>query len=491
MKNQFYVLVCAALVILAGCDSSAPEGPKNLSTDVVVVGSGLSGFSAAIKAREAGVNVILLEKLDITGGSSARSGGGIGAANSSVQQAFDITDTAASWKGLWQERQAMSPNGKTTYPDWAAVDWLLAQGPNLIGWMKEKLEFSGKTYGRPEGYGFDPVERIHFPPATPDGTTGGAALIWYVQQYAESKGVQILLKHEAKELVRSGGAVTGVKVETPDGEITVSAKAVVLAAGGFPGKETLKQYIPSLPDVESVAAPGDTGDGIRMAVEAGAVLYDDPWIIGLYTAVAPGNPMNYLFMNPSSYHVYVNAAGSRVMNEAQHYALITNATIAAGGILYGVYDSSPANQTATALIGANLGEYAFKGDTLTALAQSAGIAAAAFETTITTYNSYASSGNDAAFSKDSDFLKALSTPPYYAVKVKPNIMGTIGGVKTKYQTGEVLDAQGAVIPGLYAAGENANHIFLNQVYMTGGALAIASTTGRAAGENAAAYAAAK
>jgi fumarate reductase flavoprotein subunit len=499
MKKRFYMLLCAILVILTGCESSGPSGPEDLSTDVVVVGSGLAGLSAALKAREAGVNVILLEKLDITGGSSARSGGGIGAVNSSVQQEFGIQDTAASWKALWQERQATSPVPHTPYPTWEAVDWLLAQGAGLIDWMKEKLAFSGASYGEPGGYGFDPVKRIHFPPTAPENRSMGGALIWFLQQYAEDKGVQILLQHKAVELVRADGEITGVKVETPEGKITVNAKAVVLAAGGFAQSPALlKEWVSGWPeDFGSMAAPGSTGDGILMAEEAGAVRYEDPWVIGFHAALPAKSPLRGKISISEVENVYVNSQGARVTSEAQHYAIITNVVIAAGGTLYSIFDNSDPR---AAIVEENLDNVnAFKGQTLEALAAAAMFDSATFKATIENYSNNAVQGQDPQFGKTLDYLalryenpgdyfKPIGQAPFYAVKVVPQIMGTIGGVKTKYQTGEVLNAQGGTIPGLYAAGENANHIFLNKVYMSGGALAIAATTGRAAGENAAAYA---
>jgi fumarate reductase flavoprotein subunit len=484
MKKGLYSLLGIGLAILVGCASSTGNaGTGNLSADVVVVGSGLAGLSAALSAVENGATVIVVEKLGLPGGSSGYAGGGIGATETSVQARFGIEDPIASWRQLWVERQAQSLNANDQYPDMTRVDWLLPQGAALIDWMISQ----GVVYDRPEGYGVDQVERLHFPRkigAAENDKGNGATLIQYLVEAATGKGVKLLLETRATELVVSGGTVTGVKVQTRDGESTISAKAVVLAAGGFAqSPELLAKWIPSLPAVTSVASPGTTGDGILMAEKIGAALYEEPWIIGLYTGVAPGNPLGNLSYTAS---LYVAPNGRRVMNEAQHYALITNSAIKAGGVLYSIFDS--ANAYAADLIEQNLGEFAFKGATLQALAESAGIDPSAFAATIGAYNGYIRSGTDGEFGKDRAFLTGeITQGPFYAVRVVPNIMGTFGGVKTTVETGEVLDTQGAVIPGLYAAGENANRAFFNQVYMSGGALAVAATTGKAAGAAAAAY----
>jgi fumarate reductase flavoprotein subunit len=510
VEAEIDALSTATTTIKAVKEAGRKALEKALYADVVVVGSGLTGFSAAVKAAEEGASVILLEKQNVTGGSSARSGGGIGAVNSPVQQRFGIQDSAASWKELWQERQDTSPTGdKNLYPNWDAVDWLLAQGADLIEWVEAKVKYSNKEYGRPIGYGFDVVERIHFPPDTPTepARSMGSALIWYLEEYAKDIGVRILLEHKATELALSSAReVTGVKVDAPDGEITVSAKAVVLAAGGFAqNREIFTEWIPSWPtEFETTAAAGATGDGILMALDAGAILYEEPWVIGGFATVPAGSPVPPYGVINEIENVYVDSSGARVMNEAQHYAIIINAVAAAeGGILYSIYDSSdPKAPTFEALFteNANRAPYLYKGETLEALATAAGFGSDTFTATIANYNTYADGEEEDPLGKTleylelrygeaaADYFKKIETGPFYAVKVVPAIMGTIGGVKTNVETGAVLKTGGGVIPGLYAAGENANHIFLNQVYMSGGALAIASTTGRAAGAGAAGYA---
>ena len=477
VKKGFSALLVLVMMLALSVGTSFAEAA---SADVVVVGGGLAGLTAAISATEQGAKVILVEKMPMTGGSSAYSGGGISAPGSSVQAEFSITDSAEGWHDLWVERQAQSLNESAQYPDMERVDAMIEGTPALIEWFKDL----GFSHVRPEGYGVDTVERIHYIATRENGNKGGgAALLKELAEVASEKGVEIRTETKALELVQAeDGTVTGVVVETANGQETISAKAVILAAGGFAASpDALQKYIPSLPPVTSVASPSNTGDGIEMAVKAGAVLYEDPWVIGLYTGVSPAGALSRLGY---SANLYVNAQGERFMNEWQQYSLITNDVSAQGGVAYSIWDSS--NEAVAALIEENLGENAFKADTFEALAEAAGIDAALADT-MALYNSDAAAGKDSVFEKDAAFLTAVETAPYYAIRMVPNIMGTIGGVKT-LPTCEVVDADNNPIPGLYAAGENANRAFFNQVYMSGGALAIAATTGKIAGAGAASFA---
>ncbi len=473
--------LCAVLCLLLALPAAAFA--QDETCDVLVVGGGLAGLSAAISASESGAKVVLVEKLQMLGGSSGYSGGGIGAVGTSVQAQFGIEDSAEAWRALWVERQNQSLDQDALYPDYGRVDWVIGYGAELIDWMIAQ----GVSYPRPAGYGVDPVERLHFPQkqGEAEGVTGmGMNLIAYLSDSAQAKGVTVLLETRATELVMENGSVVGAVVEDKSGNRVINAKAVVLAAGGFAqSPELLNRFIPELPEVYSVASPGTTGDGILMAEKAGAQLYEKPWVIGLYTGVSPAS--RALSMLPYMANLYVAPNGQRVMNEAQHYALITNSAIDAGGVLYMVYDSS--NPDIAQMIEGSVGEDVFKGDSFEALAEAAGIDAAAFAETMAAYNGYCEEGEDPDFGKASAMLIEVETAPFYAVKVKPNIMGTIGGVKTNV-TGEALGADGAAIPGLYAAGECANRAFYNQIYMSGSALAVAATTGKFAGQSAAEYA---
>ncbi|HWR24386.1 MAG TPA: FAD-dependent oxidoreductase, partial [Feifaniaceae bacterium] len=450
-----------------------------LTADVVVAGGGLAGLSAAVKAAEDGASVILVEKMAMLGGSSALSGGGLGATDTAVQKEAGITDTDASWKQLWEERQATSPE-QGMYPDWDRVDRLIATSSDTIDWLLSL----GYQFRRPEGFGVDPVERLHFP--APEGN--GSVLTGFLGEKAEELGVQILLETPATELIVEDGAVTGLKAENKSGPVTLHAKSVVLATGGFGRSEELTaRFTPEVADYVqySVSGAGNMGDGIVMAEAVGAALYEDPWMIGLGLAT-PVKEMAGLYWYGT--YMLVNQDGERFTNEGDHYAVVYNdAAYQSPGGSYMLFDGTEAFAPFIAAADPKVDNaVVFKADSIEALASAIGADPAKLTATVEAYNKI-SAGTEDAFGKAAELAVPLKTGPFYAVKYFPCNMGTFGGVKTN-EAMEVLTADGTVIKGLYAAGEMANRPYYSQVYMSGSALQVAATTGVTAGTSAAAAA---
>lgn len=481
-----FVLCLVMAVAAAGCGNQAQtsqepqSGAENTYTaDVVVVGGGLAGLSAAIKAKESGANVILIEKLGMLGGSSALSGGGLGATNTTPQRENGIEDSNESWKQLWVERQATSPR-ESKYPDWDRVDWLIENSAASIDWYLSL----GYKFRTPEGFGVDPVQRLHFP--YPEGS--GSVLTTFLESKAGEMGVTILKETPAIELITKDGAVVGVKADSKAGEVTLNAKAVVLACGGFArNKEMIERFTPEVLEYfdMSVSGVGNTGDGIRMAEAVGAVTYEDNWMIGLGLR-SPVQQMNNFYWYGT--FAFVNNDGERFTNEGGHYAIVYNdAVFKAPGGAWMLFDSgeafAPFVETAK---GVGESEHLVKADTLEELAAAIGVDAATLAATIESYNQVAAGGTD-PFGKPAMQCVPLMTGPFYAVRFIPCNMGTFGGVKTT-DSFEVVNASGNPIPGLYAAGEMCNRPFYNMVYMSGSALQLAALSGQTAGAGAAAYA---
>ena len=466
----------------ASPDTQAKEekAPVEMATDVVVVGAGGAGLAAAAAAHQAGASVIVLEKLAAVGGSTARSGGGISATGTRFQEAMGIEDSKESWMALWKERQAIGREN-AQYPDYEAVDKFMEDAIITTDWL---VDYMGHEYGAIQGFGMDPVQRLHFPVMTSAGG-GGGILINNMKEFLDKQeNIQMMLETPATRLLTDDkGAVVGVEAEGPEGPVTIQAKKVILAAGGFAkNEEMVQEMVPEMAGTAatSAAGTGSTGDGIRMAVDLGAALYEDPWVIGLgIVAFVPGT--SSLMMDWTK--VYIDASGQRFVNEQTHYAIATNA-VAAADTPWAIVDSSEANQALVeALEGALAPGQAVKADSLEGLAKEMGVPEEAFAKTMAEYNQGAKEGKD-ALGKEADYLMAYDKAPFYAVRIHPLTMGTFGGVKTneKYQ---VLKDDGSVIENLYAAGENANRHLYNQVYMSGSAVQYALTSGRIAGEQAA------
>ncbi|MGI6192885.1 MAG: FAD-dependent oxidoreductase [Christensenellales bacterium] len=490
LSRVIVFMLCLAMVAaVAGCGSQ-PTTEPNVPTDqpakdgvynadVVVVGGGLAGLSAAVKARESGAEVILIEKLAMLGGSSALSGGGLGATNTSVQRENGIEDSNESWKQLWEERQATSPR-QSQYPDWKRVDWLIENSAASIDWYLSL----GYQFRTPEGFGVDPVQRLHFP--YPEGS--GYVLTSFLENKATEMGVTILKETPATELITKDGAVVGVKAKAKSGDVTLNAKAVVLACGGFAhSEELIKRFTPEVADymAYSYSGAGNYGDGIIMAEAVGAVTYEDNWLIGLGLK-SPVQQMGSFYWYGT--YVFINNDGERFTNEGGHYAIVYNdAVFKSPGGSWMLFDSGEAFAAfVQAAEDAGESENLYKADTLDALAAAIGADAAKLNATIEAYNQVAAGGTD-AFGKPAMQCVPLTTGPFYAVRYYPSDMGTFGGVKTTDKF-EVINASGNPIPGLFAAGEMCNRPFYNMVYMSGSALQVAALSGQTAGAGAAEYA---
>lgn len=447
---------------------------KEMSTDVVIIGAGGTGLAAAGSAFEQGAKVIVLEKQGNVGGSTALSGGGIAATGTRFQEEIGVKDTPEDWMKLWKERQSTSNPG-SLYPDYDRVAKYMDDAVDTTHWL---VDYMNHKYARVEGYGVDPVARLHFP------EKGGAELISNLEKTVREKGIDILLETPATELLTDAqGAVVGVKAENAEGTLTVHAKKVIIASGGFAkNEEMMQRFLPQfVEDMDiSAAAAGSTGDGILMAEKIGAALYEDPWIIGL----GMGSRIQQLGgLSWDTTKILVNEQGQRFFNENSHYAIVTNQVVNQEQV-WMVIDSSEANAKTIASIQELLpNDEIATGGTLQELAEAMKVPADTLTETIDTFNSGVASGKD-AFNKQKETLVAVAKAPYYAFKFYPKTMGTFGGVKVDEQY-RVLTENGAPIPNLYAGGEAANRFIYNQVYMSGSAVQYALTSGRLSGANAA------
>jgi fumarate reductase flavoprotein subunit len=180
----------------------------------------------------------------------------------------------------------------------------------------------------------------------------------------------------------------------------------------------------------------------------------------------------------------VDSAGQRFVNEAIDYPIFYDAMIANGDEnFYLIFD---ANSVPEALQEGVDDEVAFAGETLAELAEAAGIDPDGLEETVDKYNQMAEAGEDTEFGKPAELLTPVKEGPFYALRVKPAILGTFGGPKINVKT-EVIGTDGQPIPGLYAAGEVANGQFFKTTYPASGtSIQMCFTLGRVAGREAAA-----
>ena len=504
----------------AGLKQAEDVTVSDTACDIVIIGAGGAGMTAALQAVDCGVeSVILLEKTGSTGGNTSRATGGMNAAKTAFQDENEWKDatttavekTLASAKEKYGEQLAdliatveaqfeaykANPTGYFDSPELFALDTMVGgkalnnldlvmtltnNSAAAIDWLATKNAHLTNV----GAFGGASVMRIHRAMTAEGKTTPvGAYLIKVLTADvdAESK-IDLRLNSAATELVVTDGKVTGVKVSSENGDYTITAKAVILATGGFGADlKRVAELKPELDGFVTTNAPGATGDGIDMAVAVGAATVD----------------MEQIQIHPSVYTetsalitegirgdgaILVNQKGERFVNELETRDVVSAAELAQeGGYAYTIVDQKMLDASSTYAGYANKG-YALTGNTYEELAEAMGVDAATFAKTMEDWNAAVAAQKDEAFGR-TYFANALDTAPYYAIKVAPGIHHTMGGVVIN--TGaQVLTADGAPIEGLYAAGEVTGGVH-GANRLGGNAVADIVVFGRIAAQNAAAY----
>ena len=459
-----------------------PIDPATLP-DVVVVGGGASGLAAAAAALESGARVIVLEKAPHTGGSAALSAGIVTAASTDIQKASGLPADSAGLAKLWLEDQKRSVKGApANLPDAAQVEALVKQSAETVDWLTKKvgMQFSANAAAA------DGIGAYQLLPISSDASRpAGAEEVEKLEQYVKKLGGIIRTATPAwKILTTDDGRVSGVAAADGKNRFTFHAKSVVLASGGFAAdlmKVTSRQPRWAVYVERAGAAKTSTGDGLTMGLQVGAKEVSDSWLMG--TQFAPAYPeMTAAMLGERGFAgaTLVNEKGLRFVKED-----LPNITSEMSQQLdvWLITDSKDPEKAKT--LRNYLGfDTVVHGNTPEELGRRMGARADNVKQTIEKLNADAAAGKDTAFGRDPINFTSLTQAPYFAVKVRPVISGTIGGfvVTPDFQ---VLDNALKPIQGLWAAGELANRAFYNRVYEPGTSLLIAYASGRAAGTSAA------
>lgn len=497
------------------------------TADVVIVGCGGAGLSASIAAAEKGASVIVIEKGDMAGGNTLLSGGAWNAVDPELQgkietqpgmldtlNAFldedESTYPAGHSETLATLKQQIADylSGDTTYM-FDSIELHIIQcyqgglRQNLDGeWyygdydlIRNLCEKSLDTINWTKSWGIDWTDKISFVYGSlwnrghSNTSYLGSGYFTYGIPHAQDLGVEIMYCTAGKELIVENGKVVGIKAEQKDGTPVVlhARKGVVIATGGYGGSiELIKEYNnywPSLPDeITTNNAPTITGDGIFMCRNIGANLVGMDFVQLMALSHPVTNGSTGMGGTPNL-TLYVNKEGKRFVNECAARDTVAAAAFAqTDGMFYSIDDVDSVNKTQEEISGWLAQGYIWKADTIEELAEMIGVDSAALAETVTTYNSYVTSGVDLDFHKAS-MTQTIDTAPFYATPHKPNIHHTMGGVQINTNA-QVLDTNGNIITGLYAAGEVCGGIHAGN-RLGGNAIADALTYGRIAGENAA------
>lgn len=465
--------VNAALASAKGISEATTAKLEDTETDVVIIGAGGAGLSAAVAAREGGASVIVLEKMPIVGGNTNYATGGLNASETSIQAKMGISDSNEQYiedtmvggkniNDLALVTEMVEKSAET-------VDWLIKLGADLTDVGKMAGSTNSRTH-RPTG-----------------GAAVGAHLSAALEKAAKAAGADIRLNQEVTKIINENGKAVGVVVSTKDGEYTIKAKAVIVATGGFGANPTLvESYKPELKGFGTTNHAGATGDALTWAKDFNAALTDIEQIQTHPTVVPVKNLMITEAVRGNG-AIMINRDGNRFCTEMATRDVMSAAILEqTGGTAYLMFDTSIRKSLKAIETYASQGLLT-EGATVAELAQKLGIPEATLEKTVTDYNSYVANGNDPDFGrKASEMPRALVEGPYYVVEVGPAIHHTMGGLKINTKA-EVIDTNGNVIPALYAAGEVTGGIH-GANRLGGNAVADITVFGKIAGEQAAKYA---
>ena len=503
-------------------ENDAAAEDSTVDADVVVVGAGGAGMTAAITAAAEGKSVVILESQSMVGGNSVRATGGMNAGKTVYQDENEFGESAGVEKTLktaaekYADNETITALAKTVSEQWAAyqanptgyfdsvelmeldtmiggkgindpelVETLCANSADAIDWLDEH----GITLHNVSSFGGASVKRIHRPVNAEGKTVSvGSYMIPLLQENCEKAGVKMMLDTTATEILTdANGAAVGVKATGASGEtVTVNAKAVVLATGGFGANlDMVVKYKPELKGFMTTNAPGIQGQGIEMAQAIGAATVDMDQI-QIHPTVEANTAALITEGLRGDGAILINEEGQRFIDEVGTRDVVSAAEIAqTGSYSWLVVDQAMADASSV-IQGYIKKGYTVTGATYEELGKAMGVDAAAFAETMEKWNGYVEAKNDPDFGRTS-FANPLNTAPYYAVKVTAGVHHTMGGLKINANT-EVLNEKGEVISGLFAAGEVTGGVH-GANRLGGNAVADFTVFGRIAGAAASDYAA--
>lgn len=443
--------------------------------DVVIIGSGGTGLSAAIQANELGMKVAVLEKEEELGGNTNRASSGMNAAETNVQLHHGVIDNVADFYhetykdgGRLNDKDML---GYFVYHTAPAIDWLADHDIKL-----DDITITGGMSKK----------RTHRPASM---APIGGFLVKSLLKVVTQEDIPVFNKTKVTELRRADdGRVNGVKVDADGITKIINAKAVILATGGFgASKEYIKRFRPDLESYKTTNQPGATGDGLKLAENVGAELMQMN-LVQVHPTVQQDNPHVYLIGEAvrGEGAILVNAEGKRFVNELNTRKIVSNAiTALPEHSAYLILDQGIRDHVKAIEFYDKVG-LVVHGETIEDLAKKINVDPSNLKQTVATWNQAVENHDDAEFGRTTGMDRGITNPGFFAIHIAPAIHYTMGGIHITPKT-QVLDGNGDIIKGLFAAGEVAGGLHGNN-RVGGNSIAETIVFGRQAGQQVALYA---
>jgi fumarate reductase flavoprotein subunit len=502
MKSSRIIARMTALTAAMAMAGFAGAAQK-LTADIVVVGAGSAGLSAAVQAAEKGKKVVLLEKNPFVGGCSAFAEGLYGV-ESEWQRLASIP--------LTRDQEYLDQMHKQFYvvDPFKNRDFIEGSAENLDWLAKHDIKFQLIHESMRKLPTWHVIGEYK-------GVNHGAALVKALKDHADKLGVDTRLATPATSLIKNKkGEIIGVKAKGRDGEITITSKAVILASGGFgDDPEKVRDWLHRDPKAIGPSVPiGKTGDGIKMALAAGADMGNVSFIGHTH---AHGHGLKFLSnLYTTSWQpatMWVNSDGNRCADESVTFCFIDSANIIYeqfGHHVWSIFDEGQVKYMMEKGIDSGIGvlvpvgaklkdlkkdideALAANSDVFKAagsveeLARKIGVPADALKASLEKYNRACDNQHDGEFHKNRTYLRKLDPTKLYAIQLSAGFFSTWGGLRTN-RMHEVLDTHNKPIPGLYAAGLEVSDMVgpTYSGWTSGYAFGFASYSGRHAALNAA------
>ena len=443
--------------------------------DTVIIGSGGAGLTAAIQAHELGLSAVVLEKEEGLGGNTNRASSGMNAAETKVQLKHGVIDNVGSFY-----RETYQDGGRLNDKD--LLGYFVHHSALAIDWLADhdiKLEDVTITGGMS-------VMRTHRPASM---APIGGFLVNSLLGVVAKENIPVFNRTKVIKLLQDAdGRVNGVEVKSGDLTKQVSAKAVILATGGFgASKEYIERFRPDLKDYKTTNQPGAIGDGLKLAENVGAELMQMN-LVQVHPTVQQDNPHVYLIGEAvrGEGAILVNADGQRFVNELNTRKIVSNAiTALPEHSAYLIFDQGIRDRAKAIEFYDKVG-LVVHGDTVEDLAEKLNMDPATLKQTVTTWNQAVESHDDAEFHRTTGMDRGITKPGFFAIHIAPAIHYTMGGIHVTPKT-QVLDGNGDIIQGLFAAGEVAGGLHGNN-RVGGNSIAETIVFGRQAGQQVTLYA---
>lgn len=461
----------SGITLAVKATSAGSSKVEDATTDIVIIGAGGAGLTAAIEATMDGAKVIVVEKNSFMGGNTNYATGGMNAAGTKYQEEKGIKDNPELFY-----QDTMKGGHNLNNPD--LLKTLTEQSADAVYW----LESLGADLSKVSRSGGQSADRTH---TTKEGSPVGSHLMKVFEDNVKKLGIDVRLNTKAVEILSEGNKATGIKVETADGQqYSINAKAVIVASGGFgANQDMVVQYKPELKGFGTTNHPGATGDAFNMIGKLDVALVDMEQIQTHPTVVPVKNEMITEGVRGEG-AILVNREGKRFINELETRDTVSKAILGQDGkTAFLVFDSGVVERLAS------IKKYQAAGllteaASIKELAEKIGVSAEQLEKTINSYNGYFKSQEDKEFGRRV-LAGELAKGPFYAVEVAPAIHHTMGGIKINTNA-EVINNSGNVVEGLFAAGEVTGGIHGGN-RIGGNAVADITIFGRIAGKSAAGF----